>query len=88
MIKPTTVIKRMFAKNWRPFVGAAVFVAALTAASRLAEYMFGYDSFTVYWILAFICFIGFALKWSYDWNKSAIEMEQKQMLRDIEKKHL
>jgi hypothetical protein len=50
--------------------------------------MFGFNSFTVYWILAFICFIGFALKWSYDWNKSAIEMEQKQMLRDIEKKHL
>jgi predicted tellurium resistance membrane protein TerC len=78
----------MFANNWRPFVGAAVFVAVLTAASRLAEHLFGYNSFTVYWTLVFICFIGFALKWSYDWNKSAIEMEQKQMLRDIEKKHL
>ena len=88
MIKPTTVIKRMIANNWRPLAGAAVFVAVLTSASHLAEYLFGYNSFTVYWTLAFICFIGFALKWSYDWNKSAIEMEQKQMLRDIEKKHL
>jgi hypothetical protein len=88
MIKRSTVIKRMFEKNWRPFLGAAVFVIVLTTVSRIAEYMFGFNSFTVYWTLAFICFIGFALKWSYDWNKSAIEMEQKQMLRDIEKKHL
>jgi hypothetical protein len=88
MIKRSTVIKRMFANNWRPFLGAAVFVVFLTSASRLAEYWFGFDAFTAYWTLAFICFIGFALKWSYDWNKSAIEMEQKQMLRDIEKKHL
>jgi hypothetical protein len=77
----------MFAKNWRPFVGAAVFVAFLTGSSRLAEHMFGYDAFTVYWILAFVCFIGFALKWSYDLNKSDLQREQEQMLRELGKQN-
>lgn len=87
MIKSTTIIKRMFSKNWRPFVGAAIFVAFLNGASHLAEYMFGYDAFTVYWSLAFVCFVGFALKWSYDLNKLEIQHEQERILRDLGKQN-
>ncbi len=87
MIKSSTVFKRMVSKNWRPFAGAALFVAALTVASRLAEHMFGYDAFTVYWSLAFVCFVGFALKWSYDWNKLEIQHEQDRILRDLGKQN-
>lgn len=87
MIRTSTVIKRMVAKNWKPFLTAAFAVTLLSVISRMAEQMYGLDAFMVYWTLAFIGFIGFALKWSYDWNKMELRHEQERMMRDLGKEN-
>lgn len=87
MIKSSTVIKRMIAKNWRPLLTAAFAVSLLTFISQMAEKMYGYDAFTVYWTLAFIGFISVAIKWSYDWNKMELRHEQERMMRDLGKEN-
>lgn len=88
MIKRSTVIKRMFAMNWKPAATTAGILAVIVAISLGAGRYFGLDPNTVYWTLILVLCIGTVLKWNYDWHKSAIELEQKQMLRDIERKHL
>lgn len=87
MIKSSTVIKRMIDKNWKPLLTAIFAVTLLTFVSRLAESMYGYDAFVVYWTLAFIGLIGFALKWSYDWNKLELRLEQERLMRDLGKEN-
>ncbi len=87
MIKSSTVIKRMIEKNWRPFLFASFAVALLTIVSQIAEQIFGYDAFAVYWTLAFIGFVGYALKWSYDWNKMELRHEQERLMRDLGKEN-
>jgi hypothetical protein len=88
MIKRSTVIKRMFANNWKPVLAIVAGITTVSLISIGAGKYLGLDPNIVYWGLMFIVFFSAAVKWSYDWNKSAIELEQKQMLRDIEKKHL
>jgi hypothetical protein len=85
MIKSSTVIKRMVSKNWKPFLTATFAVLVLTFVSHSAEAIWGYDSFVVYWTLAFIGFVGYALKWSYDWNKMEIRHEQERLMRELGK---
>ena len=87
MIKSSTVIKRMVEKNWKPFLTAVIAVSVLTILSQLAERMFGYDQFAVYWTLAFIGFVGYAIKCSYDWNKMELKHEQERMMRDLGKEN-
>lgn len=86
MIKSSTVIKRMISKNWKPFLVATLAVTALSFVSHAAEAMYGYDAFAVYWTLAFIFFVGYALKWSYDWNKMEIQHEQERIMRELGQK--
>ena len=88
MIKRSTVFKIMFAKNWKPAATAVATLAVIVAISLGIGRYFDVDPSAVYWTLILVLLLVTGLKWSYDWNKSAIEMEQKQMLRDIEKKHL
>lgn len=88
MIKRSTVFKRMFAKNWKPVLTVIITLTVIVALSVGIGRYFDLDPSAVYWTLILALLFVTGLKWSYDWNKSAIEMEQKQMLRDIEKKHL
>jgi 3-phosphoglycerate kinase len=88
MIKSSTVIKRMISKNWKPVLAIVAGISAVSLISIGAGRYLDLDPNIVYWGLMAIVFFSAGIKWSYDWNKSAIEMEQKQMLRDIEKKHL
>jgi hypothetical protein len=88
MIKKTTVIKRMIARGWKPALGIVSGITAIVLVSLGAGKYFDMDPNTVYWGLLSIIFFSAAIKWSYDWNKSTIEFEQKEMLRDIERKHL
>ena len=88
MIKSSTVIKRMFAKTWKPALAGIAAIGVIALTSVLAGRYFDIDPNFIYWGMILSIFIGTGIKWSYDWHKSAIEMEQKQMLRDIEKKHL
>jgi hypothetical protein len=88
MIKRSTVIKRMIAKGWKPTLVTVTGITAVVLISVGAGKYFDIDPNAVYWGLLSVIFFSAAIKWSYDWNKSSIEMEQKQMLRDIEKKHL
>ena len=88
MIKSSTVIKRMIARTWKPATFAIGTIGSIAVISVVSGRYFDIEPNIIYWALILALFIATGLKWSYDWNKSAIEMEQKQMLRDIEKKHL
>lgn len=88
MIKNSTVIKRMIRDCWKPTALIAGVVVSFLIASWAAEKFLGLNSELVYWGLVFVWFIGAGLKWTFEAKKSQIEIEQKQMLRDIEGKHL
>lgn len=88
MIKKSTVIKRMIQDGWKP--AALIFggVAAILATSYLAEALFGVDSNLVYWGLVMVWFVGSGIKWAYEMKRDQIDYEQREMLRDLERKHL
>lgn len=88
MIKNSTVFKRMIKDGWKPTALIVGTVTVFLLASIGAGKYLGLDSQMVYWGLIFVWFLSAALKWAYDSKKSQIEFEQKQMLRDIERKHL
>jgi predicted membrane protein len=88
MIKRSTVIKRMVKDNWKPISLIAGTVTLLLIVSNIAEYLWGVDSFNIYLGLVAVWFIGTGLKWGYDAKRSQIEFEHRELLRDIERKHL
>lgn len=88
MIKSSTVIKRMIKDSWKPVLTFAVGISAVVVTSVAAQKYIGWDANTVYWSILFVLFLIAGLKWTFDSKKSQIEFEQKQMLRDIERKHL
>lgn len=88
MIKQSTVVKRMIKDGWKPFVIITGTVLALLGVSHLAEYLWGVDSFMVYMSLAAVWFFGSGIKWAYEMKRDQIAYEQREMLREIERKHL
>jgi predicted membrane protein len=88
MIKTSTVIKRMVKDSWKPVSVIVGTVIAMVAVSQIAEHLTGVDSFTVYWGLILAWFVTVGIKWAFDAKRSQIEYEQKEMLRDLERKHL
>jgi hypothetical protein len=88
MIKKTTVLKRMIKKGAPMVAFGVAFAATLTLLSIGAERFLGWDYNATYWGLFGLAFIAYLLKMAYDANRFAIEMEQKQMLRDIERERL
>lgn len=88
MIKRSTVFKRMIAKSWKPVLVGIGAIGIITLTSVLAGRYFDIDPNIIYWGMVLLILIGTGIKWYYDWNKSAIEMEQRQLMRDLEKKHL
>lgn len=88
MIKNSTVIKRMIKDGWKPVAIISATIAAISFGSVQAEKAFGVDADAVYFGLIALWFGGVALKWLYESKKNEIEYEQRQMLRDIERKHL
>ena len=88
MIKQTTVIKRMIKDSWRPAATIGATVGAIFAASFLAESQLGWDANTTYWGLILAWFVLVSAKWAYEMKRDQIAYEQKEMLRDLERKHL
>lgn len=88
MIKNTTVIKRMIKDGWRPATVITATTAAIFGASFLAEKQLGWDANTTYWSLILAWFILVSAKWAYESKRDQIAWEQKEMMRDIERKHL
>lgn len=88
MIKPMTVFRRMFDRNWRPAAQILAWLALLAVSSWAAAEIWQVHALTVYWTLFALSMLVAVVKISYDSNRSIIEMEQKQLLRDLEKKHL
>lgn len=88
MIKRSTVIKRMISKNLKPVLVGIGAIGVVVLISVMAGRYFDIDPNIVYWGMVLTILIGTGVKWCYDWNKSAIEIEQRQLMRDLEKKHL
>ena len=88
MIKQSTVIKRMIKDGWKPMATIVSVVGAIFGASFLAEAVLGWDPNTTYWGLILAWFIGTAVKWLYEMKRDEIAYEHKELLRDIERKHL
>lgn len=88
MIKNSTVIKRMVKDGWKPTLIITGTVTAMLGVSHLAEALFGVDSNVVYWALAILWFTGVGIKWAYEMKRDQIAWEQKEMMRDLERKHL
>lgn len=88
MIKQTTVIKRMIQDGWKPVTIIVATIAAISAGSVIAEKAFGIDSGTVYFSSVALWFLLVGIKWAYEMKRDQIAYEQKEMLRDLERKHL
>ena len=88
MIKNSTVIKRMIQDGWRPAAIITGTTAAIFGASFLAESQLGWDANKTYWGLILAWFTLTFAKWAYESKRDQIAYEQKQMLRDLERKHL
>ena len=88
MIKNSTVIKRMVKDGFRPAATIIGTVVVIFGASFLAESQLGWDSQTTYWGLILAWFTLVSAKWAYEMKRDQIAYEQKEMLRDIERKHL
>lgn len=88
MIKRSTVIKRMISKNLKPVSVGIGAIGVVVLISVMAGRYFDIDPNIIYWGIVLVFLVGAGIKWSYDWNKTSIELEQKQLLRDIERKHL
>ena len=88
MIKRSTVIKRMIKDTWKPVTYIVSMIVAVMLFSIGMSHAFGLDASMVYYSTLAVLALGFGIKWAYEWKKADIEFEQKQMLRDIERKHL
>lgn len=88
MIKNSTVFKRMIATTWKPITVGIFAIGTVTLISVAVGRYFDIDPNMIYWGMFLVILVGTGIKWSYDWHRSAIELEQKQLLRDLEKKHL
>ena len=88
MIKPSTVIRRMVQDNWRPVAGIVAMIVAVMLFSLAMSYAFGLDASLVYYSTMAVLALGFGAKWAYDWKKASIEIEHRELLRDLERKHL
>jgi putative effector of murein hydrolase LrgA (UPF0299 family) len=56
--------------------------------SLAMSYVFDISASVVYYTTMIVLALGFGTKWAYDWKKADIEFEQREMLRDLERKHL
>lgn len=88
MIKRSTVIKRIIKDSWRPAAIMIGTVSAFAGLSYLSERMLGWNANTVYWSFVLVWFLGAGVKWLYEAKRDQIAFEQKEMMRDIERKHL
>ena len=88
MIKNSTVIKRMVKDSWRPALIIVSVTGLISVTSFFANKYIGWDTDTVYFSLIGLWFLGTGLKWAYEMKRDQIAYEQKEMLRDIERKHL
>jgi hypothetical protein len=88
MIKTTTVLRRMVTDHWKTAATVAGTVTIFMILSYLAEAMFGVSSTAVYWMLIMLWFVAVGAKWAFEAKRSQIDYERRQMLRDIERKHL
>ena len=88
MIKRSTVIKRMIKDGWKPVAGIVSMIVAVMLFSIGMSHVFGLDADVVYYFTLAVLGLVFGVKWIYEMKKADIEFEQKQMLRDLEKKHL
>lgn len=85
MIKKRTVIKRMLDRTWRPVAVISCITAGAVLISTAVGRYFSMDAGVIYASLVLLMLLALGIKWSYDWHRSAIEHEQRELLRDLEK---
>ena len=88
MIKQSTIIKRMIKDGWKPVSIITATIVAISVGSIMAEKAFGVESSVVYFGLVALWFLFFGIKWAYEMKKDQIAYEQRELLREIERKHL